>query len=136
MVRVTRPCGRVVVVEPDWDTLIIDGANQCVTRRITEVRSDAMRHGSIGRQLPRLFRDAGLRDLQVMPFTGVIPSLAMANQLFDLQVFAERSRVLGLVSTYELERWRADLEASENGGRFFAALTGFLVAGSKAGGAI
>ena len=55
MVRVTRPGGRIVVFDFDWDTLIIDHPDKETTRTVVLTYSDSIQNGWIGRQLPRLF---------------------------------------------------------------------------------
>jgi ubiquinone/menaquinone biosynthesis C-methylase UbiE len=70
MARVLRPGGRVVVFEPDTGGLMIDAPDKEVTRRITAFRGDVVRTGWIGRQLPRIFKTAGLLDVAV----EVLPS--------------------------------------------------------------
>ena len=61
MARVTRPGGRVVAIEPDWDTLVIDARPLEVTRAVTRAWGDDIRHTDVGRRLTTLFRAAGLR---------------------------------------------------------------------------
>ena len=56
LVRVTRPGGALVVLDFDWDTLVIDHPDRELTRQIGRSTSDGIQHGQIGRQLPRLFR--------------------------------------------------------------------------------
>src|SRR5438874_1477197 len=65
MVRVTRPDGRVVVVDIDMDGLAMDipDLDPHVLRRAVHAMSDAMAGGQIGRRLPRLFREAKLEDV-------------------------------------------------------------------------
>jgi SAM-dependent methyltransferase len=64
LTRVTRPGGLVAVMEPDWDTLVIDADNLGMSRAFTVYNSTVVvPRGHIGRQLPALFRDAGLVDV-------------------------------------------------------------------------
>jgi hypothetical protein len=65
MARVTRPGGRVVVFDFDWDTLIIDHPAKATTRTIVLSYSDAITNGWIGRQLPRLLKEQRLNVLSV-----------------------------------------------------------------------
>ena len=58
MIRVTRPGGRLVVLDPDFETLVFDAADRSVTRRIVNFVCDhIVRHGWMGRRRPALFRD-------------------------------------------------------------------------------
>ena len=64
--RVTRRGGRLVVLDPDFETLVVGAADQRVTRRILNFLCDRIvRHGWSGRQCPALFRAAQLTEIQV-----------------------------------------------------------------------
>ena len=52
MGRVTRPGGRIVLFDFDWDAALIDHPDKTATRQIIQTVSDGIRHGQIGRQLP------------------------------------------------------------------------------------
>ena len=67
IVRVSRPGGRIVVFDFDWDTLIIDHPGKETTRTIVLSYSDSIRNGWIGRQLPRLFKEQHLEMLSIDP---------------------------------------------------------------------
>src|SRR5207302_1676005 len=58
--RVARPGGRVVVAEVDSGSRVLDAPDRAVTRKILDHYCDSLPNGWIGRQLPRLFRQAGL----------------------------------------------------------------------------
>ena len=63
IVRVTRPGGRIVVFDFDWDPLMIDHPDKETTRTIVRSYADSIRNGWIVRQLARLFKEQHL-DLQ------------------------------------------------------------------------
>ena len=54
LVRVTRPDGRIVVFDTDWETLTVDADDIATTRAILQAKCDLLRHGWIGRQLAGL----------------------------------------------------------------------------------
>src|SRR5262245_37473999 len=66
-VRVVTPGGAIVISEPDWGTLAIDADDDEVTHEILRAIQGSIRHPSIGRTLPRLFREAGLTEVQTAP---------------------------------------------------------------------
>lgn len=128
MARVLRPSGRLVGFELDWDTLAIDGAEQELTRRIVRSYSDGVANGCVGRTLPRLLRDAGLIDVAVVPHAVEIP--------FDffgwvLSGHLDAAIAAGWFTADELIGWWDALDAAHARGRFFAAILGFVVGGSK-----
>lgn len=128
MTRVLRPKGRLVAFELDWDTLAIDGAEQELTRRIVRSYSDGVANGCVGRTLPRLLRDAGLVDLTTIPHAVEIP--------FDffgwvLSGHLDAAIAAGSFTPEELIGWWDAIDAAHARGRFYAAILGFVVAGSK-----
>ena len=68
MVRVTRPGGRVGVIDADTETMVFDSVDRCLTRKVVTAFADSFQNGWIARQLPRLMTAAGLTDLAVEPY--------------------------------------------------------------------
>jgi len=71
LVRVTRPGGRVVLADPDQDTLLIaiPGAPDTLVDDLRRMRRDAgYKNGTLARRLPLLFSKVGLRDITVDAF--------------------------------------------------------------------
>jgi ubiquinone/menaquinone biosynthesis C-methylase UbiE len=128
LTRVLRPNGRLVVFDLDWDTLAIDGAEQELTRRVVRSYSDGVPNGCVGRALPRLLRDAGLVEVTTIPHAIEIP--------FDffgwvLSGHLDTAIAAGSFTPDELIGWWDAIDAAHARGRFFAAILGFVVAGSK-----
>jgi ubiquinone/menaquinone biosynthesis C-methylase UbiE len=65
MARVTRPGGRVAALEFDLGTSMIDHPDHATTRLILASSEDDAVQSWMGRQLPRLFRQAGLTDVSL-----------------------------------------------------------------------
>lgn len=131
MVRAVREKGRVVVYEPDWGTFIISPGEREISRIITQLFGDTFPCGWIGRQLPGLFRQKGLQEIQIEARTFFTDDLALANQIFDLANNAHRAESLGYVSLNQAKGWLQELEKVHRQGRFFCSITGFLVSGEK-----
>ena len=128
MIRVTRPGGRVVVFDFDWDTVVVDSPYRDTTRAIARSFADGIRHGWIGRQLPRLFREHGMTDLSVTPHTVLI-HYEFAQLLWGGHL--TRAQQAGVVSPAEVERWWEHLGKANEAGTFLAGFTAFIVAGTK-----
>lgn len=131
MTRVTRPDGRVVVFEPDWETLVLDAADRAVTRAVVRQRCDSIRNGWIGRQLPRLFKRAGLAEVAVEPMALVETDHARGMAVFELDTYAQRAQDAGLVTAEAVAVWLAQLVQAREEGVFLAGVTGYLVSGRK-----
>jgi ubiquinone/menaquinone biosynthesis C-methylase UbiE len=129
MRRVARPGGRVLVYEGDFETLTLDLPDRLLTRRVVNAYCDGLRDGWRARRLPWLFRQAGLRDVEVVPAVLRL-AYPVAMQLAG-PVTVERARAAGIVTPAEGEAYLAAARAAEEEGRFFSTLTGFIVLGRK-----
>ncbi len=132
MARVTRPGGRLVVSEPDWETLVVDVQDRTVTRAILALCCDRHRQGWVGRQLYRLLIDAGLQDVAVTGVTLVLTDNALAETVLGLRKAAENAVTAGVIKQDAAQRWIGELDAAAATGRFFSAVTGFIAIARKA----
>ncbi|HVC33712.1 MAG TPA: class I SAM-dependent methyltransferase, partial [Chloroflexota bacterium] len=131
LVRVAHSGARVVTCEPDFETALVDSPSLPVTRAILNVNCDTYQNGWIGRQLPALFKEVGLVDVAVTPFTVLLGDYATANQVLGLEASAQRARDKGLVAPAEATEWIEQLQEADRAGRFFGALTAFIQSGRK-----
>ena len=131
LVRVARPGATVVVFEPDFGTALVDHPDRVLTRRLLEANCDTYQQGWMGRRLPGLFRAAGLIEISIEPVPVLLPDYAQGNLILALEGTVARAVDHGLVTPDAGATWLADLRAADTIGRFFGALTGFLVSGRK-----
>jgi ubiquinone/menaquinone biosynthesis C-methylase UbiE len=128
LVRITRPGGRVVISDVDWETLVVD-ASRPLTRMVANALCDDCRQGWIGRELPRLFRKAGLLDIGAVPQTIILTDFALADLVFSLRATAARLRQAGTASDDDVSAWIDELTAAAEAHTFFSSLSGFIVRG-------
>jgi ubiquinone/menaquinone biosynthesis C-methylase UbiE len=133
MVRVVRPGTRIVVFDADWETLIVDAPDRAVTRKLLNFHCDSSGSRWIGRQLPRLFCEAGLSDIAVMADNLVFSDYSQADFVFQLREAAVQASAVGIVPRPAAKEWLNHLEEAQERGAFFAAVTGFCVSGRKLG---
>jgi ubiquinone/menaquinone biosynthesis C-methylase UbiE len=130
MARVTRPGGRVVAFDFDWDTLIIDHPDKETTRSIVRSYTDSIQNGWIGRQLPRLFKEQHLEALSVDPVQVFVhyalAELFLGSHLAGLQTS-------GTLSADQARRWWEYLQRADERGTLLISFTAFIVVGAKAG---
>jgi ubiquinone/menaquinone biosynthesis C-methylase UbiE len=131
MIRVVKAGGKVVVFDPDWETLVIDAADHALTRKILNFRCDTFRNGWSGRQFVGLFKTYALQDVNLVMSTVVNDDYHLTDQIYGLQRYANEAPAAGAVSADEATRWLNDLEQRHQAGRFFAAGMGFMVSGRK-----
>lgn len=131
MARVVRSEGRIVAMEPDWETFVVNSDQPAITRQLLNFWCDSFPVKWVGRNLSKYFRRAGLTDIQISPETLVITGFDLADQIFDLVQTAHRARELGVVSQGEAEDWLNELQALDQSKEFFCAFTAFIVSGEK-----
>ena len=131
LLRVARPGGRVLLFDPDFETAIVDAPDRALTRRLLNFFCDGYRDGWMGRRLLGLFREAGLTEIVVEPVTVLLTDLAQANVVLALEDTVARAGAEGVVAEAAGAAWLDGLRMASEQGRFFAAITGFMVAGRK-----
>jgi ubiquinone/menaquinone biosynthesis C-methylase UbiE len=133
IIRVTKPGGKIAIVEQDWETLMIDAGNREVTRKIANLFCDLLPNGWIGRQLMGLLKEAGLQDVTATAATTMLPpDYEMVSQLLGLEPLLERAQEQALITPDEAAEWQQDLQERAGAGRFFSAFVLFTVTGRKA----
>lgn len=127
MVRVTRPGGRVVLSDFHWDALVIDHPDRARTREIVHIVCDAIRHGWIGGQLPRLMADAGLIDVQVEGYT-LQPTYPVFRRTFNGTLAQAQQQ--GQLDEADVTHWWRQLDEAEARNQFMVAMLTFIVTGT------
>jgi ubiquinone/menaquinone biosynthesis C-methylase UbiE len=124
MARIVQPGGRVVALEPDWDTTAISSADRPTTRAVLDELSASSRNPAVGRALAGCFVDAGIAVNAVDALPLVVRDARKARALFLLD------GAVGRVGTEAARRWLDDLDEQSRRGAFCAALTVFLTVGT------
>ncbi|MGW6457849.1 methyltransferase domain-containing protein [Streptomyces sp. NPDC055078] len=122
--RVLRPGGRLVMGEPDWDSLAIDHPDRELSRAYTRhITDEIVRNGTIGRQLPRLAHQAGFTVPAVIPVTSVFRDAREADGVLGIRRNTERAVAAGYFPAEEAGPWLDQLTS----GPFLAAVTLYVV---------
>ena len=129
LVRITRSGGRIVAIDPDQETLVSDVADVELLRRVKDFRRDRnLCNGSIGRQLPRLFRQAGLVDVDCEAAALVLTD---PRDAFGFRTWPKLMQAAGLLTVDELARWDAAIDTAVANGDFLYSVTFFITSGTK-----
>ena len=132
MLRVTKPGGRLVILDADHGTWSVDSPEKDIERRISRFKADHFGHnGYAGRQLYRLFVQAGLKDVTCEIISGYFTDYDLVRFMFMLDEVEPAAVKAGVISEGELIRWRDSLEAAARGGYFFCSESMVLVTGRK-----
>lgn len=120
--RVLRPKGSALVIDPDWETVMISGDMPETTRRVIDAFTDRFMNPWAARNALAVFRKAGFRSAVARPIVST-PSLAQARWLF-LDWAIQTAIAERVASRDEAERWLTSLAQSDERGEFFCGVTG------------
>ena len=127
MARVTRPGGRVGALELDQETMFIDHPDSELFDTLRGSIIGAMTQSAIGRQVPRLFVEAGLIDVHTVPhvITGDPHAfrLQLAHHVTEL---CDR----GVITAERAHRWWGTIDAAAASEHFTGGITAFVVCGT------
>ncbi len=118
--RATRPGALIGLVEPDWDTLVVDAEDLETSRAFTRyTTAEVVRHATIGRGLARLAERAGFHVETVRATTPVFRDFQDADHILGLGRNTQRAIEAGHIDRDRGRRWFAGLAR----GAFFASFS-------------
>ena len=134
MTRVTKIGGTVVVLDTDWGTLSLDTGEVDIERRLWRFHTEHMHNnGYAGRQLYRLFKEQGLRNVSLEVFPLVVTSYAFMRQIISADRLEAEALAKSIITEDELRRFQKDNEHMDANGTFFSSGCMMLVSGQKTG---
>lgn len=131
MARVLKPGGRVALVEPDWEGLLIASSEPHLSRAIWEHRLSAFRQPRVGRQMRALLIQNGFVDVIVEGAVGVQTNFSVADRSFELSRAATEAARAGVLSEQEAGQWLDELHELDRKGLFLCSVVSFRAAGRK-----
>ena len=131
MVRVTRPGGRVAVLEPDWHTMTIAGGDIVVAQKVARHRAFVRSsQGDIGRRVVQLLMDAGCDDMNLDAKVLLLRDLDIADFVLHIRSTLESVITVGEIAEDEGELWWKAVQELDAQGRFFASVNGVICGGT------
>lgn len=123
--RVIKPAGIVMLLDQDWETLVVAGSEKALTRKICNAFVDYPPNGWAGRNHRALLTGAGFHDVTVLPVPLMLPYPPAMSLIFDPAIAYARES--GAVSAHEAAQFLADLQMADERAEFFCAFTIFAV---------
>jgi ubiquinone/menaquinone biosynthesis C-methylase UbiE len=121
--RVVKPGAVVMLIDQDWETLVVAGSEKPLTRKICQAFADHGANGWAGRNHRGVLTRAGFRDIAMQPFAYMLP-YPQAMQLI-LEPAVEYARGRNVITAHDAAQWLADLQMAEECGAFLCAFTFF-----------
>jgi len=132
IVRVTKPAGRIVVVDPDYATQVMEFPDQELAHRVLRFRADCgLRNGTLAHRMSGMFVALGLSDVQVEAMTLIVRDPTAVDNVMGLRTWARSAQKIGHVSEEDVIRWETLFDETVATGCFMYAVTFFLTAGVK-----
>lgn len=127
--RVLKPGGRVMLIDQDWETFVVAGAQKQLTRTILNRFTDGFANGWAGRNACALLRRQGFERVNVISQGGFM-EFEFAYKML-LRQAAQNAAADGTVTAAEADAWLSDLQRSSERQEFIACATTFFTTGVK-----
>lgn len=116
--------GRIVCVEPDWATLVIDHHDIAFSNSYTRhVVAQVIRNATIGRALPRLLDEAGFSVEAIHPVTAHWTDAVEGDKVLGFRDVCKHAVTDGIFPATRTQNWIDGLIS----GPFFGSLSLFIV---------
>ncbi|MGC9779766.1 MAG: methyltransferase domain-containing protein [Candidatus Heimdallarchaeota archaeon] len=106
MVRVVKPGFPIIILDPDWESLLIDSPNVEFTRKFLSFHASSFANPWSGRRLANLFRKQKLKDIQVIADTLIITKYKEAVMIYLLEQYIEKGIGEKAFNESEAEAWK------------------------------
>ncbi|MFF5079312.1 methyltransferase domain-containing protein [Actinoplanes sp. NPDC000266] len=131
LIRVTRPGGRLCLIDTDWTSLAFDGVPPALARTVIDDMHGRLtpRRADMGRTLRRRLVGKGLREVGAIPVTCLFPdpeSAAVVLPMLNPGVPEDS----WMTAPGVREKWFSHVEAAGARGDFLAVLTIWVVTGT------
>ncbi len=131
MLRVAKKGSKIVISEPDWQTLTVDSSMDKETSVIVTSIINSIKHPFIGRRLLGMFTKAGLSNISISTATLILNDFSVASPIFQLEYGINLAHDSKALPPKSIQKWINEQYAKTKDHQFFASLTGFAVCGTK-----
>jgi SAM-dependent methyltransferase len=131
LIRVTRPGGRLCLIDTDWTSLAFDGVPRALARTVIDDMHGRLtpRRADMGRTLRRRLVAKGVRDVGAIPVTCLFPDPASAAVVLPMLNPGVPEEAWTTAAGVR-EKWFSHVEEAGVRGDFLAVLTIWVVTGT------
>lgn len=131
MARVVRPGGKVIVVEQDHESTLLDHDDEALTLRIQRAYWDsALVDSRSGRKIPGLLGRAELKRIRILPLVHVETRLdAFLREILENR--AHRLAASRVITKRQAHGWLETLERKSAEGTFFYSMNYYCFVGTR-----
>ncbi|MDD5189074.1 MAG: methyltransferase domain-containing protein [Methanoregula sp.] len=131
LVRVLRPGGKLVAIEPDWEMFVVDPGSRDTARKFFRFCANQFPDGSTGRKLYRYLKERTMQNVTVHPEPLILHDFALASKLMNMEPFLAAAEEQGVLARDEIVAWQRELKEADTEGRFTFVGMMFAVEGRK-----
>ncbi len=129
--RVTKPGGRVVIVDSDWASLSIDNPMPEMERILSQYRIDKIiNNGYSGRSLHRLFRENHFAEINIEVFPLFTTDVNLFYALSVQEIVENQALTDNLISERQLADWRSHMQQAAASDTFYSSINIVMVSGT------
>ncbi|MEX1159160.1 MAG: methyltransferase domain-containing protein [Thermomicrobiales bacterium] len=130
--RVLRPGGRLVIIDTDWDTLVIHADDVELTARINRAWDEHLAHRTLPQRLPSLLSQAGFKGT----VARLVPVLSTEHHADTygyglIGLMANFARGRAGVDDRDVDSWLADIDRQNAGRGYFFSLNQYLFSATR-----
>lgn len=130
LVRILKPGGTILIIDPDWGTMALDPGNREVIRSLVSYCADSFADGWTGRKLFRYCKEFGL-DVRVEAEPVIIHDFSIINRAMNFDHFISGAIETGTISQKEADELIEGFKIAGEKGLFFFSYMIYRVLGKK-----
>jgi ubiquinone/menaquinone biosynthesis C-methylase UbiE len=130
LVRVLKPGGTLVIVEPDWGTMALDPGNRNIIRSLVSYCTDSFADGWTGRKLYRYFVELGL-DVRIEAEPVIMHDFSIISRAMNFDNFVSGAVKAGQISQKDADELVEGFRLAGEHGRFFFSYMMYRAIGKK-----
>jgi len=130
--RVLRQGGRIVLAEPDLETITFTSSevNRDLTRAAVKGMADVSHNGQVGSNIRGQLLNAGFTDVHISGHAQIFTNVEVAS-ILTLDIAFEAAYAKGDLSKAQIEKLREDLIEHQSRDAFQYSCTTFIISGSR-----